>query len=61
MLHVVVVEDVELQRLVRLDVAVLALPLGDVHVVVLELCKRNLVLTMSMCLLVDLLLWMIAV
>ena len=41
-LHVVVVEDVEPRCLIHLDVVVLALPLGDVDVVVLELVQEGL-------------------
>ena len=41
-LHVVVIEDVEPQRLVPLDVDALVLPLGDVDVVVLELVQKQL-------------------
>ena len=41
-LHVVVVEDVELRRLIHLDVVALALPLGDVDVAFIVLVQEGL-------------------
>ena len=41
-LDLVVVEDIEPRRLVHLDVVALALPLGDVDVVILELVQKDL-------------------